>query len=95
MFNPNEEIQIIGVDLGDNPDLQTQYIVHKNITELNKKLELKNRYEELLKRYELLEEQVEIYKNERDTYKRLAEVYIEKYNKIKEEYDYDIYELGL
>ena len=49
MFNPNEEIQIIGVDLGDNPDWQSQYIVHKKITELNKKLELKSRYKEQIK----------------------------------------------
>lgn len=49
MFNPNEEIQIIGVDLGDNPDFQSQYIAYKGFTELNKKLELKNRYKEQVK----------------------------------------------
>ena len=29
MFNPNEEIQIIGIDLGDNPDWQSQYIANE------------------------------------------------------------------
>ena len=49
MFNPNEEIQIIGIDLGDNHDFQSQYIAYKGFTELNKKLELKNRYKEQVK----------------------------------------------
>ena len=95
MFNPNEEIQILGIDLGVNStDWQTDYILETEITKLNRKLELKNRYEELLKRYACLEELVEIYKNERDTYKNLAEAYITKYNSEKE-INYDIYELGI
>ena len=58
MFNPNEEIQIIGVDLGDNPDWQSQYIVYKEFTELNKKLELKNRYKEQVKENIELKKQI-------------------------------------
>ena len=58
MFNPNEEIQIIGVDLGDNPDFQSQYIAYKTITELNKKLEIKNRYKEQVKKNIKLKKQI-------------------------------------
>ena len=58
MFNPNEEIQIIGVDLGDNPDWQSQYIAYKRFTELNKKLELKNRYKEQVKENIVLKKQI-------------------------------------
>ena len=58
MFNPNEEIQIIGVDLGDNPDMQSQYIAYKELTELNKKLELKNRYKEQAKENIKLKKQI-------------------------------------
>ena len=95
MYNDNEEIQVIGVDLGKNlVDWQTNYLLQTEITALNKKLELKNRYNELLKKYAYLKELVEIYKNERDTYKKLAEVYIAKYNREKE-INYDIYELGI
>lgn len=62
MFNPNEKIQIIGVDLGDNPDWQSQYIVNKEFTELNKKLELKNRYKESLKERIKLQQELLRYK---------------------------------
>ncbi len=62
MFNPNEEIQIIGVDLGDNPDWQSQYIVYKEFTELNKRLELKNRYKESLKERIKLQQELLKYK---------------------------------
>lgn len=58
MFNPNEEIQIIGVDLGDNPDWQSQIIVNEEITKLNKKLELKNRYKEQVKENIKLKKQI-------------------------------------
>ena len=95
MYNENEEIQVIGIDLGVNSvDWQTNYLLQTEITALNQKLELKNRYNELLRKYACLEELVEIYKNERDTYKNLAEVYITKYNSEKE-INYDIYELGI
>lgn len=62
MFNPNEEIQIIGVDLGDNPDLQSQYIVNEEITKLNEKLKLKNRYKESLKERIKLQQELLKYK---------------------------------
>lgn len=62
MFNPNEEIQIIGVDLGNNPDWQSQYIAYKGFTELNKKLELKNRYKESLKERIKLQQELLKYK---------------------------------
>lgn len=62
MFNPNEEIQIIGVDLGDNPDWQSQYIANKVFTELNKKLELKNRYKEKCKENIKLQQELLEYK---------------------------------
>jgi len=95
MYNDNEEIQVIGIDLGKSSvDWQTNYLLQTEITALNKKLESKSRYNELLKRYELSKELIEIYKNERDTYKRLAETYVKKYNKAIEEYNYDVYELG-
>ena len=58
MFNPNEEIQIIGVDLGNNPDMQSQYMAYKGFTELNKKLELKNRYKEQVKENIELKKQI-------------------------------------
>lgn len=58
MFNPNEEIQIIGVDLGDNPDWQSRYKAYKEFTELNKKLELKNRYKEQVKENIELKKQI-------------------------------------
>lgn len=62
MFNPNEKIQIIGVDLGDKPDMQSQYIAYKEFTELNKKLELKNRYKESLKERIKLQQELLKYK---------------------------------
>ena len=65
MFNPNEEIQIIGVDLGDKPDMQSQYIANEEITKLNKKLELKNRYKESLKERIKLEQELLKYKLEK------------------------------
>lgn len=62
MFNSNEEIQIIGVDLGDNLDWQSRYIAYKEFTELNKKLELKNRYKESLKERIKLQQELLKYK---------------------------------
>lgn len=58
MFNPNEEIQIIGIDLGDNHDMQSQYIAYKGFTELNKKLELKNRYKKQVKENKKLKDKL-------------------------------------
>ena len=57
MFNPDEEIQILGIDLGVNStDWQTNYILETEITKLNKKLELKNRYKESLEKETMYED---------------------------------------
>ena len=49
MYNPNEEIQIIGIDYGENVSWQEKLIIDERITKLNEKLELKNRYIEMSK----------------------------------------------
>lgn len=49
MYNPNEEIQIIGIDYGENVTWQEKLIIEERITKLNEKLELKNRYIEMSK----------------------------------------------
>lgn len=69
MFNPNEEIQVIGVDLGEDATWQDKYKVYTMFTELNKKLTLKNRYNEKCKENIKLKQELLDYE-----YKKLEEV---------------------
>ena len=58
MFNPNEEIQVIGFTLDDNATWEDNYKVNEILTKLNKKLELKNRYKEQVKENIELKKQI-------------------------------------
>ena len=58
MFNPNEEIQVIGFTLDDNATWEDKFKVNEILTKLNKKLELKNRYKEQIKENIKLKKQI-------------------------------------
>lgn len=68
MFDPREEIQVIGVDLGEDVSWQEKVLVNDILTRLNKQLTLKNRYKETLKENIKLQKELLDYK-----YKDLVE----------------------
>lgn len=68
MFDPREEMQVIGVDLGENASWQEKVLVDDILTKLNKQLTLKNRYKETLKENIKLQKELLDYK-----YKDLVE----------------------
>ena len=68
MFDPREEIQVIGVDLGEDASWQEKVLVDDILTRLNKQLTLKNRYKEALKENIILQKEILDYK-----YKDLVE----------------------
>lgn len=59
MFNPNEEIQIIGYDVGGEISPYERYEIEKNLTELNEELTLKNRYNKAIGKLETIKKELE------------------------------------
>lgn len=58
MFNPEEEIQIIGYT-AENLNLCSQIIIEQKLTELNEELTLKNRYNKAINKLETIKKELE------------------------------------
>lgn len=58
MFNPEEEIQIIGYT-AENLDLYSQTVIEQKLTELNEELTLKNRYNKAINKLDTIKKELE------------------------------------
>ena len=59
MYNPNEEIQIIGYT-AENLDFYSQMEIEQKLTELNEELTLKNRYNKAIDKLERIKNKLEL-----------------------------------
>lgn len=59
MFNPDEKIQIIGYDVNGEINPYDRFEIEKDLTELNKKLTLKNRYDKAIYKLERIKDKLE------------------------------------
>lgn len=59
MFNPNEEIQIIGYNIDGEISPYDRFEIETDLTELNEKFTLKNRYDKAIYKLERIKDKLE------------------------------------